>query len=120
MANTLLLDTVAWDLVTDLNGNIAMATSPYALAQDAASSIRLYQGELWYDTTQGIPYDTEILGFAPSLALLKATFVNAALTVPGISSAQCFISAIKGRVVNGQVQVMDPANPTAVVAATNF
>jgi hypothetical protein len=30
---TLLLDTVAWDLVLDVNGNIAVADEPYALAQ---------------------------------------------------------------------------------------
>ena len=54
--NTLLLDASAWDLVLDANGDIALAAPPYAVAQDVASAISLFLGELWYDTTQGVPY----------------------------------------------------------------
>ena len=64
--NTLLLDTVAWDLVLDSNGNIALAQPPYATAQDVASAIRLFLGELWYDQTQGVPYWQQFLGFNPT------------------------------------------------------
>ena len=53
---TLLLDQTTWDLTLDANNNIALAAEPYAFAQDAASAIRLFQGELWYDTTRGVPY----------------------------------------------------------------
>lgn len=109
MANTLLLDTETWDLVVDASGNIAMATNPYALAQDAASAIRLFQGELWYDTTQGVPYFADVLGHLPPLPLLKSLLVDAAKTVPGVVAAACFISGISGRSVTGQVQVTDQA-----------
>ena len=107
MASTLLLDTIAWDLVQDSVGNIAIASEPYSLAQDAASAIRLFQAELYYDTTKGVPYWSTILGKAPPVSLMKAKFVAAALTVPGIVSAQCFIALITDRAVKGQVQVMD-------------
>ena len=43
---TLLLTTDAWDLTVDVSGNIAVADEPLALAQDAASAIRLFAGEL--------------------------------------------------------------------------
>lgn len=105
---TLLLDTVAWDLVTDAVGNIAVASDPYSLAQDAASAIRLFQGELYYDTAQGVPYWASILGASPPpISLMRTKFVAAALTVPGVVKAQCFITSVLDRRVTGQVQVTD-------------
>lgn len=110
---TILLDTVAWDLVVDAAGNIAVASDPYALAQDAASAIRLFQGELWFDTAQGVPFWTQILGRSPPLALMKSKFVAAARTVPGVVAARCFITAITERRVSGQVQITDSAGRAA-------
>jgi hypothetical protein len=115
---TLLLDTEVWDFVIDVAGNWAVARNPYALAQDAASAIRLFQGELWYNTVPGVPYWSQILGFAPPVALMKAKFVEAALTVPEVKSAQAFISKIEGRVVTGQVQTTD--STTGQTSAVNF
>lgn len=103
--NTLLLDTDTWDLCVDASGNIAKATEPYSLAQDAASACRLFSGELFYDTTKGIPYFEQILGYAPPVALMKAYWVRAALTVPGVVTAQAFVSKWENRVVSGQIQV---------------
>jgi hypothetical protein len=117
MANTLLLNPATWDLMVDASGNIAMATDPYSVAQDAASAIKLFQGELWYDSTQGVPYFTQILGKPPNVNLIKAKFAAAALTVPGVSSAVVFITSITNRNVSGQVQVTD-AN--GVTTAANF
>ena len=98
-----------WDLTIDVNGNIAMTTGGYALAQDAASTIRTFQGEVYYDTSQGIPYWQQILGHSPTVPLMKAYFVAAALTVPDVVSAVCYIAAIVNRLVTGQVQVRDAA-----------
>lgn len=110
---TLLLDVSAWDLVLDVGGNIAVATEPYALAQDAASAIRTFSdagpggvGECWYNTTLGVPYKT-MLGKRPNIQLIKAKDEAAAKTVPGVVSAKCFITSISGRRVSGQVQVTD-------------
>jgi hypothetical protein len=111
---TLLLDTLVWDLAADASGNIAVASEPYSLAQDAASAIRLFQGELYYDTSQGIPYFSQILGQAPPLSLVKTYFVQAALTVPGVVKARCFIASWVDRVVSGQVQVEDAAGNVSV------
>lgn len=117
MANTLLLNPVTWDLMIDAGGNIAMATDPYSVAQDAASAIKLFQGELWYDTTQGVPYFTQIFGKPPNVNLIKAKFAAAALTVPGVSSAIVYITSISDRNVGGQVQVTDSNGTTT---AANF
>ena|SRR5271166_1811059 len=116
--DSLLLDISAWDLVLDVDGNIAVASDPYSQAQDAASACRLFKGELWYDTTQGIDFFGTILGQLPSLNLMKKAFVNAALTVPGVVRAQAFLSAIgKNRVLSGQVQIV---NSASLSAAANF
>lgn len=104
---TLLLDIVAWDLVLDVNGNIAIAADPYSLAQDAASAIRTFVGECWFNSTLGVPYFELILGKTPNLALLREDMVSQALTVPGVVSAQVFITSIVDRKVTGQVQVTD-------------
>lgn len=114
---TMLLDVAAWDLVVDASGNIAVAEEPYALAQDAASAIRLFLGELYYDTRPGVPYYQEILGKSPPVALVKARMVEAALRVPEVVSAQVFISDWTDRVVRGQVQVRDA---TGSVTAARF
>src|SRR6266571_3582642 len=102
--NTLLLDTVQWDLLLDANGNIAVATEPYSLAQDAASAIRTFLGECFFDVTIGVNYSL-ILGVTPALALIKQLLVAAALTVPDVGSAQVFITGITNRTLTGQVQV---------------
>lgn len=127
MAQSLLLSYPAWDLVLNNAGNIALAgdvypsdplkAEAYARAQDAACAIRLFQGENWYATTQGVPYFQLILGKTPNLQVMKAAFVQAALTVDGIASAQCFISSIKDRAVTGQVQIVTTAGQAA---ASNF
>jgi hypothetical protein len=107
MYKTLLLDTIAWDLVRDASGNIAVASPPYALAQDVASAIRTFLGELWYDTTQGVPYFQDVLGQLPPASVLIKYLEQAALTVPGVVSAQCVITSFSSRGVSGQVQFMD-------------
>ncbi len=112
--DTLLLDRTTWDLAVDTAGNIARAEVPYARAQDAASAIKLFEGELYYNAAAGIPYFAEILGHSPPISLMKAYFVRAALTVPGVVKAECFITEWTDRVVRGQVQVSDSQGTVAV------
>lgn len=105
--NTLLLDQTAWDLVIDSAGNIATAAPPYALAQDVASAVKLFLGELWYDTEKGVPYFEDVLGHLPPPSLMRSLIEDAALTVPGVVSAQCIISSLDGRTATGQIQFID-------------
>lgn len=102
-SDTLLLDTTAWDLVLDARGNVALAAPPYALSQDVASAIRLFRGELWFDTRPGIPYFESILGQSPPVSFFESEMVNAALRVPGVTSARCIIEGVDGRTITGQV-----------------
>lgn len=104
---TLLLTQDIWDVCLDANGNWAVASDPYSEAQDVASAIRTFLGEVWYDTTQGLPYFSEILGQLPSLQFIRSQVEAAALTVPGIQKAQCTILTFVGRVMTGSVEVID-------------
>jgi hypothetical protein len=114
--NTLLLDIDLWDLCKDSGGNIAMATPPYALAQDVASAIKTFLGEVWFDITLGIAYLSQILGKTPPLTLFQQYMVDAALTVPGVVKATCVISSFEGRTVTGQVQFTDTSGKTQIVS----
>jgi hypothetical protein len=116
MYNTLLLDTDQWDLVLDAAGNIAMASPPYSLAQDVASAVRTFLGEVYYDTTQGIPYPANILGKLPPAALLTQYISNEALTVPGVVTAQCVITSFDARGVSGQIIFTDESGEETTIA----
>jgi hypothetical protein len=115
MASTLLLDRTLWDLCLTTEGNIAVASEPYAIAQDVASAVRLFDSELWYDTDKGVPYFSEILGHQPPLSLMKAEFIKAALTVPLVASVKVFVSNTAEREVTGQIQITDTSQRTVVV-----
>ena len=114
--NTLLLAQDTWDLVLDASGNIALAKAPYALAQDVASAIRLFQGELYFNTAPGIPYLTDVLGQLPPLALVRGYLERAALTVPGVVSATAVLFALTDRLLTGQVQFTDTSGAVNTVA----
>jgi hypothetical protein len=117
--STLLLDRSTWDLLVDANGNIAVAEDPYAIAQDVASALRLFKGELWYDTTDGVPYWEKILGKPPSVGVIKAAWIQAALSVPGVATAQAFITGFSNRKLSGQVQVTTTQGQTLLITATS-
>lgn len=115
--NTLLLDQDLWDVTKDAAGNFALATAPYALAQDVASAIRTILGEVFYDDTLGIPWLDQVLGKTPALTLIKAYVVNAALAVPGVVNAICVITNFSPstRELDGQLQFTDSAGNTQSV-----
>ena len=113
--NTLLLDQTAWDLVLDANGNIAMAAPPYALAQDVASAVRTFIGEVWYDTTEGIPYWTKVLGKLPPASLLIEMINQVALSVPGVVTVRTFITSFTNRGISGNIQFVDANNVSTTV-----
>jgi hypothetical protein len=116
MADTLLLDLTTWDLVVDIYGNIAVAKSPYSQAQDAASAIKTFQGEVYFDTSLGVPY-SQIIGTLPPLALMKQQFADAALTVPGVETAVVYLSSLADRQISGQVQI---TNTVGTMSAAPF
>jgi hypothetical protein len=108
MRGTLLLDTQAWDLCLDARGNWAFAAPPYAVIQAVASACKLFLGELYFDTTKGVPYFADVLGEPYPLGLIKSDLIEAALSVPGVSAAVVYLDAIVDRHITGQIQVETP------------
>ena len=91
---------------------IAVCDDPYAIQQDVATACRLIKGELWYDTTKGIPYFDTILGHKPAASYLSAALSAAALTVPGVLSASVSfdtngVTDKKTRTTSGLIEYVD-------------
>ncbi len=105
MAATLLLDRDVWDLALDASGNIAVATEPYAQVQDAASAVRVFQGEAYYNTTLGVPYFTDVLGRRQPTQIMRARAQLAAMTVPGVIDATAILTPLPDRTLGGQIQI---------------
>jgi hypothetical protein len=97
----------AWDLGLDGNGNIASVSGPSQIAQDVASAIQLFLGELYYDVTLGLPYLTEVMGqpYAPSV--ITPLLESAALSVPGVVKAKATITTFLNRQVSGYINILD-------------
>lgn len=93
--NTLSLDVGAWDLTLDAAGNIALAQPPYAVAQDVASACQTWLGELWYDTTLGVNFES-LLWNTPGASAVQQAFNQQALTVSSVATATTTLSAFSG------------------------
>jgi hypothetical protein len=125
--DTLLLDPSTWDLTVDSRGNIATvgdatpnndATGPgMRLAQDVATRVQAWLGEVYFDTTQGINYPA-YFGGPPNLSLLQSVFNAEALRVPGCASAlaQFTFTAGSKRTIGGVLNVSDIAGNGGQVA----
>jgi hypothetical protein len=111
MITTLLLNVATWDLTLDSGNNIASVTGAYSTAQNVASSIRTFLGELWYDTEQGIPYFQEVLGFGVNQAQIQNAMDDAALAVPGVLKAKTVLQSLdrSTRTITGTIYVTDVA-----------
>lgn len=103
--NTLALSNDGWDLEIDDRGNIKMLTGIEAILQDVASSVRLFLGELYYDTSQGVPYFGQVLGHLPPSQLLQAQLEVAGKTVPGVTGIVCTFKSFTARTLTGTLTV---------------
>lgn len=105
---TWLLDWESGDSCLDASGNIAVASAPYAIAQDAATQVSTFRGECWYDSTQGVPYWQQILGKRPPASLIASLFEAQALLVPDVATAVVTIGGLnQQRGAIGQMIVTD-------------
>ena len=104
---TIFLNPETWDLALDSDGNIAIAKDPYSKAQDVASAVKLFKGELYYNVGNGIPYFDETLGKKQSFALYQYRLEKAALSVPEVVSAKAIIQSNADRTVTGIIKFTD-------------
>ena len=126
MDTCLLTTDGTWDFDLDAYGNLATCgdatpgatnTGPeYRMAQDVATQCLSWQGEVYYDTTVGLPYDS-ILGGAPNLVLISSYYQQEALTVYGVQQCVPDLSFTAGatRQLTGNVLVADSSGRIATV-----
>ena len=111
MTTTLALTLAEWDLTVDIHGNIALKSGAQELAQDVGSAVKTFLGELYYDTSLGMPWPT-ILGASYSQGYLEVQITKAALAVAGVAKAQTTITSFVNREAHGHVYVTSDADVT--------
>lgn len=127
MTDTLALDTTLWDLdvdaagnwrtVGDATGSGSSATGPgMRLAQDVATRCLAWRGEVYYDSTQGVPY-ANILGGPPNMAVVNNAYQTEAVKVPGCAQALAnfVFTAGAARKITGQMAVTDVTGTGGIV-----
>lgn len=112
---SLLLDTEAWDITLDDNGNLAVTDNPYAVAQDVACACSTFQGECWYDSSLGIPYYSRILGHWPGTQLINVKMQQEAMKLPYVTSAVCTAISDRERRITGAMIITDTNNENSAV-----
>lgn len=126
MADDTLALTTDWDLDLDARGDLrtvgdgtaqSVQTGPgMRLAQDVASRLRAWRGEVWFDVQQGIDYP-RYLGLSPSMVELRADYQSEALQVPLCATALADIDLQRtSREVGGTVYLSDLSGYAAEVA----
>lgn len=60
----------SWDLELDDNGNFALKEGQEQIAQDVATSVKMWKGEYVFDVDRGVPYGV-ILGQALNQAYIQ-------------------------------------------------
>lgn len=111
MPQSIPLNPSTWDIELDTNGNLALASADYSIAQDVASAIRTVKGECWYDVTLGMPYFSTLLGQRPPTSLIIAMLEEAALTISGVVAVTVVRLGINAqRRLTGSVIVVSTAS----------
>lgn len=96
-----------WDLTLDAAGNIATCTGPEAIAQDVATTLRLFTNDAYYEPNAGIPHFATHLGRVPLLTAMTQRFTMAAQAVPSVATATVKELKLdtKTRTLTGQIDL---------------
>jgi hypothetical protein len=105
---TWLLSWDTGDSCLDAAGNIAVASAPYAIAQDVATALSTFLGECWYNNSLGVAYWQRILGQRPPTSYVTSQLETQAELVPDVASAQASVGGTNAkRGLIGQVLITD-------------
>jgi len=113
---TWLLDWATGGICLDAYGNIAVASAPYSIAQDAATQASTFLGECWYDTSQGVDWWGDILGKNPPASLVASLIEAQVLLVPDVESVIVTLAGIdSNRNGVGQMLITDTDGTTTAI-----
>ena len=117
---TLQLDSDTWDLVVSPDANIATVNDVEGMqqSQDAASACRLFLDELWFDTTQGVPYWQQMLGKLPPISLIESNYATAAETVTNVKAASVTVTSLQNQPANSALRFHQHRTVTGTVTVT--
>lgn len=102
-----------WDVGLDDLNNIAMVEGNDRLAQDVASSVRVFKGELPFDIDRGVAYDKpdEVRN------TLKNDMNEQALLVDGVSDSITVFNNLTDRLLNVTIYATNEEGETITVGA---
>lgn len=101
----------SWDIYVDDYGNIAIKESLPRLAQDVASSVRVFRGELPRDTQRGINYN-DIDGIQDTL---NHDIIQQANLVEGVAEVTVDYERRENRVLTPTIYVKSEDGETVEV-----
>ena len=96
------LDNTTWDIGVDPDTkSIALKDSNYQIAQDVASSVRVWKGELPFDVERGIEY-----GKPENLrGVLNFEMRNQAKKINGVNEASVVFNKLEDRILDVTIYV---------------
>lgn len=103
-----------WDLVVR-NGRLQFLQDDAALAQRVACAEKVFQGEMFFDITYGLPWLPQVLTKGFNGALLRAAIEAQAKTVPEVVKAKATIQGFSMGQVRATVRFTDAAGVAASV-----
>lgn len=108
LTKSLQLDNDSWDILLDGAGNLAITSDKQAVAQDVATACLSHLGEVWFDTTLGIPWLSEIVGKNSSVSYIQNQMEEEALRLPYVAQALAtVIFDREKRKASGLITVID-------------
>lgn len=97
-----------WDIKVDDAGNIATTKGAYAVAQNAANSIRLFTDDAYFNATKGLPHFDIELGKKPdvSQSMLVNRIKKAVMKVDGTTGCEPVLEYdFEGRLISGNIVI---------------
>ena len=91
---------IAIDSTNDVvieNNDLKLITGVDGVAQVLRQRLRVFRGEWFLDTREGLPYFEEVLKKNPNPVTVDSLFKNEILNSPGIIELQSFLLEINGR-----------------------
>jgi hypothetical protein len=80
-----------WDMQLDAEGNIILADSDYAIAQNCANEIRLWTNDAYYQADNGIDWMNVQLAKGLDATVLRSEIRAACMRVAGVQSVSSIV-----------------------------
>jgi hypothetical protein len=90
-----------------------LVDSPETVAQAVLTRLRLWSGEWFLDTSEGTPYETQILGYGTQ-STRDLAIRERVLNTPGVDSITAYTSNVENRKMTVTMTVLTIYGPTTI------